>query len=181
MKIYSLLIFKKTSDGFILVKKAFDLKDISFLYRNSTKEFFIFTAKTILERFGDLQNINVKHNKYIANIYKYDASIYYGCAICDEEYPLSIINIMMLKLDYMSVDLDKKIIEAQQPENIDKMYSIKKNIDETKQVMLVCIDQVLQRGEKIEDLVARTDDLSQSSKQFYGLAKKTNSSCCNIC
>lgn len=38
-------------------------------------------------------------------------------------------------------------------------------------------DQVLQRGEKLDDLVAKSSDLSAQSKAFYKTAKKQNSCC----
>ena len=39
--------------------------------------------------------------------------------------------------------------------------------------------QVLQRGEKLDDLVAKSSDLSAQSKMFYTTAKKQNS-CCSL-
>jgi len=41
------------------------------------------------------------------------------------------------------------------------------------------MDQLLQRGEKLDDLVAKSNDLSFSSKKFYQEAKKQNQ-CCSI-
>jgi synaptobrevin family protein YKT6 len=39
------------------------------------------------------------------------------------------------------------------------------------------VEQVLQRGEKLDDLVAKSSDLSAQSKMFYKSAKKQNSCC----
>lgn len=39
------------------------------------------------------------------------------------------------------------------------------------------IESVLERGEKIDNLVERSEDLSRQSKVFYTQAKKTNSCC----
>jgi synaptobrevin family protein YKT6 len=39
------------------------------------------------------------------------------------------------------------------------------------------IDNVLERGEKLDDLVSKSQDLSSQSKVFYKQAKKTNSCC----
>lgn len=41
------------------------------------------------------------------------------------------------------------------------------------------MDSLLQRGEKLDDLVARSDELGAQSKMFFKSAKKTNS-CCTI-
>jgi len=41
------------------------------------------------------------------------------------------------------------------------------------------IEAVLERGEKLDDLVAKSEGLSAQSKMFYKTARKTNS-CCNF-
>ena len=43
--------------------------------------------------------------------------------------------------------------------------------------MQKALTEILHRGEKIEDLVAKSDDLSAQSKMFYTQAKKQNSCC----
>jgi synaptobrevin homolog YKT6 len=49
---------------------------------------------------------------------------------------------------------------------------IQKDLDETKIVLHKTIEKVLERGEKIDDLVAKSDGLSAQSKMFY---RKSNS------
>lgn len=44
---------------------------------------------------------------------------------------------------------------------------IQKELDETKIVLHKTIESVLQRGEKIDDLVQKSDGLSSQSKMFY--------------
>lgn len=39
------------------------------------------------------------------------------------------------------------------------------------------IEAVLQRGEKLDDLVSKSEGLSMQSKAFYKTARKTNSCC----
>lgn len=46
---------------------------------------------------------------------------------------------------------------------------IQKELDETKIVLHKTIESVLQRGEKIDDLVAKSDGLSAQSKMFYSM------------
>ena len=44
---------------------------------------------------------------------------------------------------------------------------IQKELDETKIVLHKTIESVLERGEKIDSLVAKSDGLSAQSKMFY--------------
>ena len=76
--------------------------------------------------------------------------------------------------------LDATLTKFQNPEEADKILKLKKDIEETKCVMYDAIDKVLERGEKIDALVAKSNDLGAASKTFYTQAKKTNSSCCAL-
>lgn len=65
------------------------------------------------------------------------------------------------------------------PLKVDKILQIKKDIQETKDVLLVSLDKLIEREGKLEELIRRTDMLSEDSKDFYIKAAKTNS-CCQI-
>ncbi|KAF2473025.1 synaptobrevin [Lindgomyces ingoldianus] len=65
----------------------------------------------------------------------------------------------------------------QDPLQADSMLKIQHELDETKMVLNKTIQSVLERGEKIEDLVAKSDGLSAQSKMFYTQARKQNSCC----
>ena len=64
-------------------------------------------------------------------------------------------------------ELKEYIVKYQNPENVDSILKIQKELDETKIVLHKTIDSVLERGEKIDDLVAKSDGLSAQSKMFY--------------
>jgi synaptobrevin family protein YKT6 len=59
------------------------------------------------------------------------------------------------------------IVKYQDPQQADSIMKIQKELDETKIVLHKTIESVLQRGEKIDDLVAKSDGLSAQSKMFY--------------
>jgi synaptobrevin family protein YKT6 len=64
-------------------------------------------------------------------------------------------------------ELKGYIQKYQNPEDADSILKIQKELDETKIVMKQTIESVLERGEKIDDLVAKSDGLSAQSKMFY--------------
>lgn len=68
----------------------------------------------------------------------------------------------------------------QNPHEADSMMRIQGDLDETKVILHKTIESVLDRGEKIESIVERSDQLSAQSKMFYRQAKKTNSWCCTV-
>lgn len=59
------------------------------------------------------------------------------------------------------------IKDYQDPNNADSIMKIQRELDETKIVLHQTIESVLQRGEKIDSLVAKSDGLSAQSKMFY--------------
>jgi synaptobrevin homolog YKT6 len=63
---------------------------------------------------------------------------------------------------------NRTYIEAyQNPSEVDSISRIQKELDETKIVLHKTIESVLERGEKIDDLVMKSDGLSMQSKMFY--------------
>ena len=73
--------------------------------------------------------------------------------------------------------LKQHIVNYQKPEQVDKISNIKYQLDDTKEIIIKSIDKILERGEKIEDLMQRSNDLSKSSIKFYKTTKKMNRCC----
>lgn len=73
--------------------------------------------------------------------------------------------------------LDQYVTQWQNTDQVDSIAKVQKELDETKIVLHKTIESVLERGEKIDNLVAKSDGLSAQSKMFYQQAKKQNSCC----
>ena len=74
--------------------------------------------------------------------------------------------------------LEPALVEYQEPTKVDRIARVDKQLAETKEVLHRTIESVLQRGEKLDDLVEKSGNLSAQSKMFYRTANKT--SCCVI-
>ena len=95
-----------------------------------------------------------------------------------------------------SVEFGLKEILArwQDPKSADSIMKVQNELDETKQIVSETLEKILDRGQKLDDLVrylisrincsksssSRSNELSEQSKAFYKTAKKTNSWCCSI-
>lgn len=75
--------------------------------------------------------------------------------------------------------LEAYLAKYQNPKEADAMTKIQTDLDETKIILHNTITALLQRGEKLDDLVAKSEDLSSQSKVFYKTARKTNQ-CCHL-
>lgn len=64
-------------------------------------------------------------------------------------------------------DLTSYLAKYQDPQQADNIMKIQKELDETKVILHKTIESVLERGEKIDDLVAKSQGLSDTSRMFY--------------
>ena len=64
-------------------------------------------------------------------------------------------------------ELGNYIVKYQDPKQADSIMKIQQELNETKIVLHKTIESVLERGEKLDSLVARSEGLSASSKAFY--------------
>ena len=89
--------------------------------------------------------------------------------------------------------------EYQNPNQADKMLAVQQNLDQIKQIMhkniedvefvyanmryfvMFCLYfiQILERGETLDNLLQKSDDIGQVSKMFHSKAKKNNQ-CCQL-
>ena len=69
--------------------------------------------------------------------------------------------------------LKEYITKYQDPQQADSIMKIQKELDETKIVLHKTIESVLERGEKIDTLVQKSDGLSAQSKMFYKQVRNT--------
>ena len=68
----------------------------------------------------------------------------------------------------------------QDPAEADKLYKIKTELDDVKEIMHKNMSELIERGESLESLMEKSNDLSKMSVQFYKKAKKKNSQCCTL-
>ena len=73
-----------------------------------------------------------------------------------------------------TAEIDDLLIKYQNPTEVDSIARIEKDLEETKEVLVKSIDQLLVRGEKLEDLSERSEDLSFKSKQFMKQSNDLN-------
>ncbi|XP_071492436.1 synaptobrevin homolog YKT6-like [Diadema antillarum] len=195
MKLYSISVLHKGISRVRVLKAVHDLSSFGYFQRSSVQEFMTFTSKIVVERNQPRVRASVQEQEYTFHVMCREDSL--ACVIIsDAEYPsrvaFTIINKILEEfasavspstwptLQENSADyrgLEGYLSRYQTPSEADPMMKIQKDLDETKVIMHSTIESMLQRGEKLDDLVAKSDDLSAQSKTFYKTAKKTNSCC----
>lgn len=157
--------------------------------------FFRFASKTIVERTQAAARQSIKQDVYMCHVYV-RADNLAGVLIADHEYPGRVAHTLLTKvLDDFTAKVPKDqwqtgsestidftllpsyLSKYQDPREADALTKIQGDLDETKIILRNTIASVLERGEKLDDLVSKSEQLSIQSKAFYKTAKKTNSCC----
>ncbi|KAH7911754.1 snare protein YKT6 [Hygrophoropsis aurantiaca] len=196
MKIFSLsVVLAPPSGASAVLSSASDLSSFSFYQRGSVAEFLTFFTKTVTERTPQGQRQSVQENNYTAHIYnRGGAEQLAAIIITDQEYPVrpafslltKVLDEFITKVPQSSFsnptsisfpEIDNFVKKYQDPRQADAIMRVQQELDETKIVLHKTIESVLQRGEKLDNLVERSNALSSQSKMFYKTAKKQNSCC----
>ncbi|KAL5021369.1 hypothetical protein ScPMuIL_000524 [Solemya velum] len=198
MKVFSIAVLYKCSDGKVnCLKQASELSSFGYFQRSSIQEFLTFTSKIIVERTTLCSRASIKEQEYICHVYARGDSLC-GVVIADHEYPQRVAHTLLNKVldefasvvsqslwpvakekDVHFLTLPDYLQKYQDPKQADAMTKIQTDLDETKIILYNTIESVLQRGEKLDDLVVKSEDLSTQSKTFYTTARKANR-CCTI-
>ncbi|XP_062542564.1 synaptobrevin homolog YKT6 [Armigeres subalbatus] len=197
VKLYAVSVFYKAPNEARLLKSAYDLQSFSFFQRGSVQEFISFASKTLVERTQAAARQSVKQDVYMCHVYV-RADNLGAVLISDHEYPHRVAHTLLTKVmddfnakigkdqwpsgNESSIDfstLPATLSKYQDPREADALTKMQEDLDETKIILRNTIEAVLERGEKLDDLVFKSEELSIQSKAFYKTAKKTNS-CCNF-
>ncbi|CDS07841.1 Putative Synaptobrevin like YKT6 [Lichtheimia ramosa] len=191
MKLFSILILRKNANKAQILTSAFDLSSFGYFQRGSVQEFMNFTAATISDRTSTGQRQSVESENNVAHVYAHPQGLY-GVIMSDKEYPSRVAFSLLNKiLDEFLVkfpqdkwnppmtypELQNYLSKYQDPKQADSIMRVQNELDETTAILHKTIESVLERGEKLDSLVDRSEALSSQSKMFYKTAKKTNSCC----
>lgn len=123
-----------------------------------------------------------------------------GIIMSDHEYPLLVAQSLLNKVldEFTSKyprstwansdptlsfpELAQYLAKYQDPQQADNIMKIQKELDETKVILHKTIESVLERGEKIDDLVAKSQGLSDTSRMFYSECRQLGEifNCANL-
>lgn len=188
MKIYAIYFYRKESGKMALLDSATDFSDIGFVHRKNAQEICQFGSFQLADGNNTNRYVSAQEGPYILNLYRPSADV--GIVIVtDQEYPSrsSFAILRQISTEYQdnglsfpggqSATIRKGITEYQQPERADKILQIQKNIEEIQQVMVTNLEMAIARGETLEEMAERSDQLSAASKAFVRQSKKLNGCC----
>lgn len=195
--LYFIGLYSTLASTPVLLALIADTRSGGFFAAGTILEYLNFTARSIVQRTkrGSRQTLSLEKYPYAAHCYVRGDG-FGAVAITRPDYPTRPIYALISKSidDYeerydgcwktQSVDtptawvsLKNDFLAFDNVEAADKLLSIQAKIKETQDVTRITLDKLLQRGETIDSLVTRSQDLSDISKKYYTNSKKLNSCC----
>ena len=199
MKIFGLALMRCVPDEMesaVYLSSAYDMSSFGFFQKSAAKEFMRFFGRTILSRTTPGKRQSTAHDDYMVHTYLRSSGL--GVVlISDAEYPsrvaFSLASQLMERFleqfaqetwSHVKADCElpfeyikRAIVDFQDPAEADKITKIQKDLDETIDIVHKTIDSVLDRGDKINNLVKQSEDLSAQSKLFFETAASQNRCC----
>jgi len=188
MKLFSLILFA-LPDGKIL-KSGYELSTFGWLTYSSVKQILTFVSKEAAIRCHKTVQKNyvmVKEKEYICHVLlKNEEAI---VLVSDDEYPTlaaySVLGKVWDMLDHTngisvagSVEFGALLKKYDDPNEANKLYKIQIELQETRTILIKTIDQLLEKGEKLDSIINKTDELSLQSKLLLDSAANLNKCHC---
>lgn len=202
MRILSMHILHKRDEKSIFLCSSYALDFVGFLKKNQVKGFLNFGARTTINKLRKGETIRLdlpemEDTIIFAHINECNIGT---VVICDKEYPESAAVKILLEMQKKFLNLyqpsllenytsdqemkfpefDVMVTKYQDPKEADKLMKIEKELIEIQGMLHKTMNDLLDRGEKLDDLLKQSEDISYTAKQFYSNAKKTNQKCCNL-
>lgn len=162
-----------------LLLHADTLGFLSFWNRSKITSILDFISIIISSKCKLGEKVSIEDGEFVVHVYINSANVAV-IVISDSEYPKEVAHRLidkLLKEDSIDVDILLKILTDCQDPNFDPIYKVKKELEETKDIICKSLEKLLERGEKLDDLIQKTQYLSENSKSFYKASKKMNRWC----
>jgi len=197
VKLLSLIVYKWKEENSVELLACEDLSSFSFFHRGPLREHIKFHSRLIASRTPSGQRQTIDFDQNLGKCYSWN-NPQGVCAtvLVDGEYPMRVafalcsealryfLEGMRGKWEDANSDMALTMPEIQElfekfknPAEADKLTKIEKDLEEVKGTVMQSMDDLLKRGESLDQLMQKSKDLSSTSVQFYRTAKKNNQCC----
>ncbi|EAR83909.1 SNARE ykt6 (macronuclear) [Tetrahymena thermophila SB210] len=200
MRLISMHVLKWDPENPIFLSSAYELGFISWYQRPFFKETLNFGVRTMTARVqkGDRTVVQLDEAKAMAYVVvSNDIAV---VIVCDEEYPQKTPFVIIREVfseffklftaqqigDIKSDTnlkferLEVMVKEYQDYKKADKLAQLESNLKEVHEITHKIMGDLLRKGEKLEELMAKSKDMGSVSVDFYKKSKKLNSRCCSL-
>jgi synaptobrevin family protein YKT6 len=190
MKIYGMYLMEKNGDTAKVIDSATDFSDIGFFRRGSALEVCNFAAKALAASPSPDRLQTAQEHQF--TFHKMRNGNVVTVIVATADYPsrvaFGILREIMREYDAcqgvlpngQSAVIRGGIREYQQPRNADKITKITENLEETREIMTKNLQLALARGESLEQMILKSQEISNQARLFVRESKKLNGCCSRI-
>jgi synaptobrevin family protein YKT6 len=178
-----------------LISTDYELSSFGFFKRGTVQELVTFFIRQVVQRTRPGEKNVIDEGDYVCHAYVSVENLA-AAVVTDKSYPTRVaLSLCALALsEFRTANGDKwrnfstdtqmvtpsikdLLAKYQKPDEADNISRIQKELEEVKEILHHSMEDLLNRGEKLDSIIERSEDLSASSKQFLWQAKKTNQCC----
>ena len=181
-----------------ILTRAFHLKSFGFLQRGTVKEFCVFVARTSAARAQPGTRCSVTQDQFVVHCYDTGEELV-GVALADSEYPARAAFLVIREAiqafrdrhgtfwkdpsitkdrEFKVQGLKELLTARQDPRTFDALIRASSAVDQAVEVMNGNMQLALGRGDQLDELVGKSEDLSRRAKLFYKESKGKR--CCSL-
>ncbi|KAI1734899.1 snare-like protein [Xylaria scruposa] len=201
MKLYYIGILDNRQKPATQLCAEYDLSEYSRFTRREYACFMTAISKIVAERTAPGQRRSIEENSYTIHCLARSEGV--AAVVISRDYPSLVAHAILSKVvdEFLLIQgnttpinqapvkgensnieiafpgLREYLCAFQDPAQVNNISAIQRDLDETKILLQGTINAVLERGEKIDDLITKSSDLSMQSKAFYHGARQQNSCC----
>jgi len=184
----------------VMLSAAQELSSFGYFQRGSVLEMCTFFGRQFSKAAQPGTRSSVKHEDFYCYVYATPHG-FNAVAFADKEYPSRVAFGYLAQLsEQFNSTVGAKLpaspeehcltaafkpqhepllAKFQDPASADQLTAIMRQLDETKVILHETIESAVERGQKIDTLIEKSNELSGSSKMFYKTARKQNR-CCKL-
>jgi synaptobrevin homolog YKT6 len=186
VQLFSIIIYRwRERQTPIQLAAAYYLQNFNAFTRGSAKEILQFVSAQVVSHSKPGDRHGVIHKEHFCHVIIKQDQL--AIAICtDKDYPQQVVNSLMLKcLDiflnshgdkWQTITSDTDLPTIQLAE-ADPLLRINRDLKDTRDILIKSIDQLLEREEKLTDVLDKAERLSFQSRLFMQTA---DDRCCRL-
>lgn len=161
---------------------SYNLSNVNFLLKNKIREGLNAGLKLIATRGND--NFSYyEYDCYGAYLFIDKENEKRFVVISDKNYPKCttmklgkelLKNKLSNNTELINKNLDVYLTKYRNPDDVNKILKINNELDDIKGLMIKNVETLINRGEKLDSLIDKTNELSYTSKVFFKNTRKLN-------
>lgn len=191
MKLYAIYLYHKKNGDFQKIDSASDFSDITLLARGKASEFCEFFSYEITRQPSEYKTYVIDHEGYRFSVCRlYEDICVVATTTSDYSEKASIIVCKKVADEFYSnnyelpggrsKEIHEGIVRYQDVKNVDQLAGIQETLKQTEEIMLTNLEKAFGRREKLDELVKKSEILSDSSKNYFRKTKDLNKCSCSL-